>query len=81
MRMEIYLQALKVQEYLRDEGRLPNSLAEAGDPFSPVEYERMDRRSYRLWLQGPAGIVELTTADSLEAFLGDARQVIGGGGG
>jgi hypothetical protein len=81
VRMEIYLQALKVQEYLRDEGRLPNSLAEAGDPFSPVEYERMDRRSYRLWLQGPAGIVELTTADSLEAFLGNARQIIGGGGG
>ena len=80
LRMEIYLQALKVQDYFREEGRLPNSLAEAGDPFSPVEYERLDRRSYRLWLQGPAGLIELTAADSLEAFLGNAREVIGGGG-
>jgi hypothetical protein len=75
-RMEIHLQALTVEEFLQEEGRLPNSLSEAGEPFTEVGYERLDRRSFRLWVQGPAGIIEFASGDSVGLFLGDAKEVI-----
>ncbi len=79
LRMELYLGALDVEGYRRDQGRLPNSLAEAGRPFSEVEYERTGGRSYRLWIPGPEGIIQLASSDSLELFLGDAPEILRGG--
>ena len=76
LRMEVHLQTLNVEEFLQKEGRLPNSLSEAGDPFTVVEYERLDRRTFRLWAPGPAGIIEYASGDSLELFLGETKAVI-----
>ena len=80
LRMEVYHQALKVNGFYQRERRLPNSLAEAGDPYSNVAYQRLDPRSYRLWIAGTEGSIEFASTDSLSLFLGNAPQVIGGGG-
>ena len=80
LRMEIFDQALLVEDFRDREGRLPNSLSEAGDPFSEVDYLRGDGQTYRLTAAGMSGTVEYTSTDSLELFLGDAPQVIRGGG-
>jgi hypothetical protein len=79
LRMEIFHQALNVEDFLEGEGRLPSTLVEAGDS-SDVQYERLDDRRYRLWLDGSAGIVEYISTDSLELFLGDAEGMIREGG-
>ena len=76
LRMEVFHQALLVEEFRDQEGRLPNSLSEAGDPFSEVEYFRENGQSYRLAFAGAEGRVEYTSTDSLELFLGDAPQII-----
>ena len=79
VRMEVYLQAVRVEDFLAREGRLPSSLAEAGDAFSEVEYERMNDQGYRLSMNAPGGVVTYLSSDPLELFLGDAVEVIGGG--
>ena len=80
LRMEVFLAASNVEEYRALEGRLPNSLAEAGDVFSEVQYQRLDARRYRVWMAGMAEVIEFVSTDSLGLFLGDARQVILEGG-
>jgi hypothetical protein len=76
LRMEVFHQALLVKEFRAQEGRLPNSLSEAGDPFSEVEYHQVNGQAYRLALAGGRVAVEYASNDSLELFLGDAVQVI-----
>jgi hypothetical protein len=79
LRMEIFHQALNVEEFLEVEGRLPSDLAESGDS-SDVQYERLEDQRYRLWLEGSAGAVEYVSTDSLELFLGDAAERVREGG-
>ena len=77
LRMEVFHQALLIEEFLDREGRLPNSLSEAGDPFSEVEYIRATGQEYRLAFTGSGvGTIEYASTDSLELFLGDAPQII-----
>lgn len=80
LRLEVFRQALLVEEFKEAQGRLPQDLAEAGDPFSEVDYERLDDGTYRLAFSGPFGSVEYSSGDSLDAFLGNALQVIRQGG-
>ena len=76
IRMEVYLQAVNVQDFLDREGRLPNSLEEVGDPFTLVVYERLDADRYRLSLDGPDGVVMYQSTDPLEGLMGNAMQTI-----
>lgn len=80
LRIEIFQEALRVEDFLQAEGRLPKDLTEAGDPYAGVEYQQVDPATYRLALAGPRGVVEYVSTDSLELFLGDAEQVIRTGG-
>jgi len=80
LRLEVFQQALRIEEFREVEGRLPEDLAEAGDPFTEVEYERLGDDRYRLAYSGPLGAVEYSSTDSLDAFLGNALQVIRQGG-
>jgi len=78
--MEVFNQALLVEEFRDREGRLPNSLFEAGDPLSEVDYRVVNGQVYRLAAESETGRVEYTSSDSLELFLGDAAWTIKGGG-
>jgi hypothetical protein len=75
-RMEVYLQAVTVLRYRGANGRLPNSLSEAGSPVTRVEYERQNQNTFRVWIQGSDGILEYVSGDSLQALLGRARERI-----
>ncbi len=77
-RMEVYLQALNVEDFLEREGRLPNSLAEAGDPFSEVTYQRLDADGYRLTLAWEEDSLSYQSGEPLEGFLGNAVEIIRG---
>jgi hypothetical protein len=80
IRMEMAFQALKVERFLQREGRLPNSLAEAGGPFSSVSYHRLDSDRYQLSLPGLEGRVTYSSVDPMEDFLGNSAAVIREGG-
>jgi hypothetical protein len=76
LRMEVFNVALQVEGYRDRVGRLPNSLEEAGNPVSSVEYRQVGSSAYQLAIAGPNVRVEYSSTDSLELFLGDAEQVI-----
>jgi len=80
LRMEVFGQALLIEEFRETEGRLPNDLSEAGDPFSEVEYHRIDARDYRLNFAGRGGTVESASTETLATVLGNARRGIRLGG-
>lgn len=80
IRLELFQEALLVEDFLEAEGRLPKDLTEAGDPYAEAEYQQVDPTTYRLALAGPRGIVEYVSRDSLELFLGDAEMVVRTGG-
>ena len=77
LRMEVYLQAIRVRSFQAHERRLPNSLEEAGDPHSIVIYERLDAERYRLSVEGPGGSMVYESSQSPDDFLGDAPAVLG----
>jgi hypothetical protein len=80
LRMEIFNQALMVEEFRETQGRLPRDLAEAGDSLADLDFRRIGEENYSLATEGPLGPVQYVSTDSLELFLGDAVQVIRQGG-
>ncbi len=76
MRVEVTLQAMRINAFMEREGRLPTTLEEAGNAFAEVRYERDDGQRYRLALDQGDLHVEYVSGQSLEAFLGDARRII-----
>jgi hypothetical protein len=80
LRMEVFQQALLVKQFLENQGRLPDDLAEAGAPYTEVGYQKIDAGRYRLTLFSPVASVEYLSTDSLETFLGNSLQIIRQGG-
>ena len=78
--MEVFQQALLVDQFLENQGRLPENLAEAGASSTEVEYQKLDAGNYRLALSSPVASVEYISTDSLDEFLGDSFQLIRQGG-
>jgi len=78
--MEVFQQALLIEEFREAEDRLPNDLSEAGDASSEVEYDQIDAQDYRLTLASQGRTVEYVSTGSLDAFLGNSLQVIRHGG-
>ncbi len=76
LRMEVFLQAVRVRDFRAREGRLPNSLEEAGDPYSMVRYERLDAGRFRLELDGPQEILVYESGQAPGEFLGNALEII-----
>lgn len=80
LRMEVFQQALVVEQFLSDRGRLPDDLAEAGATTTNVEYQKIDAANFRLALSSPVASVEYLSTESLDGFLGAAFQIIRRGG-
>ena len=79
LRMAIYLQAQRIERFRRERGRLPDVLAEAGEPLSGVSYDRLDAGTFRL--TGAGANMELTyhSADSIAAFVAPLLEPSGDG--
>jgi hypothetical protein len=53
LRMVMYFQAQKIEQYLLDTGRVPLELNDAGPSFRGMEYIRLTNRDYRILGRGP----------------------------
>jgi hypothetical protein len=78
LRVEVYHQAMRIQAFAQREGRLPGVLTELGPPPPGMGYERLSPREFLLWMEARGIRVDYSSSESLEAFLGDARQTIMG---
>ncbi len=76
LRMNLYLQAMRIESFRAAEGRLPASLVEAGDPIGNVVYRRIDEQTYHLSGTSDNLVLGFTSTEPLETLLADAMEVI-----
>ena len=78
LRLVMYFQAQKIEQYLLDTGGVPVDLEEAGPVFRGMEYIRLTNRDYRIL--GRTGRVTLSysSAEPLNEFVGTGSSVLAG---
>lgn len=76
LRAAMFLQAQRVEAYIRKEGRLPDNLLAAGSATPGIQYERIDSTTYELiGTNGPA-TVRYRRGDSMDQLLGSGTEVL-----
>ena len=76
LRLNMYLQAMRIERFRTAEGRLPESLAEVGDSIGDIQYHRVSNLTYRLSGSSDNMVLGYTSSDPLEDLLSDAMAVI-----
>lgn len=76
LRLSMANASQRVQHFWRQNGRLPESLTEAGARGGSLLYSRLGASDYRLVGENGLARVTLTSDDSLAEFLGNSFQII-----
>lgn len=76
LRLALVRQHSLIVAFSKTRGRLPASLAEAGDSVPGVRYQRIGTGVFRLTANAGDSIVVLESTDSIGAFLGKSIGVI-----
>lgn len=77
LRMTMYFQAQRIEQFRLDNGRIPYNLGEAGQAFSGMEYIRLTDTNYRLHGRSEQAMLSLSGGgQSLREFLGDGDSVL-----
>ncbi len=76
LRLVMYFQAQKIEQYLLDTGRVPLALDDAGPAFRGMEYIRLTNSDYRIL--GRTGRVTLSysSVEPLDTFVGAGASVL-----
>ena len=76
LRLVMYFQAQRIEQYLLDTGGVPLALDEAGPVFQGMEYIRLTSSDYRIL--GRTGRVTLSysSVDPLDVFVGAGASVL-----
>ena len=76
LRLVMYFQAQRIEQYLLDTGGVPLALDEAGPVFKGMEYLRLTNSDYRIY--GRTGRVTLTysSVEPLDVFVGTGASVL-----
>ena len=76
VRMDMFVQASRILNYQEENGRLPATAEEAGDPVEGVTYELLDGGRFRL-LGGSAGFAHTWDSDDPpDSLLGSAPDIV-----
>ncbi|NIP57597.1 MAG: hypothetical protein GWM92_08960 [Gemmatimonadetes bacterium] len=78
LRLALYVQAQRIEQFQSERGRLPQSLGEVGSPLPGIRYTATPRDTYHLI--GTNDDLTLFYSSTLtlspEAFLGDAEEIV-----
>ena len=76
LRLVMYFQAQKIEQYLLETGGVPLALDEAGPVFPGIEYFRLTNSNYRIF--GRTGRVTLSysSVEPLDVFVGTGASVL-----
>lgn len=80
LRVEVFQQAVLVNRFLEERGRLPRDLSEAVERDSEVVFTPLGSQAYRLELSNSLGEVVYLSSQRLDAFLGNSMEIILQGG-
>jgi hypothetical protein len=76
LRLTLLRERDRVFQYIRQRGRLPDSLADAGGSLADLHYERTGAGEFLLTGHAGDSMIVLRSRDSVKAFLGTALRVI-----
>ena len=76
-RFAIYLQAQRIESFRNSTGRLPSTLAEAGEPMPGIRYDLQSDGTFALTSERDQAI-RYSSRDSLGTFLGGSMTLLGG---
>jgi hypothetical protein len=78
LRVGMYFQARRIEEFRDRNGRLPESLEElGGTPPSEMTYQRLDARTYQLMGQSRGATLTFNSDQAIQEFVGDAMNRLG----
>lgn len=81
LRLTLVREAERVRQFQQSNGRLPQTLAEAGGAVRDLEYEARPDGTFAVRAPLGATTLELRSTDQVDRFLGDSWQLIMGRGG
>jgi hypothetical protein len=76
LRFTMYIQAQKIEMYRQENGRLPETLEEAGPTKPGISYVRRGTEGYELIGESDQAIIQYSSNQSLQEFLGDAEDFV-----
>lgn len=76
LRLVMYFQSQKIEQYLLDFGRIPEELPEAGPVFPGMEYIRLTDRHYRLLGRTDRLSLSFSSAEPAGDFVGRGTNVL-----
>ena len=76
LRLTLLRERQHVLDYLRSNGRLPRTLAEAGVTASDIRYEAQGDNAFRLSANAGDSLIVLSSSDSMRVFLGESLRAI-----
>ncbi len=79
LRIEMYLQLTRIQQYLTDHGRLPAALEDAGEVAEGVSYTPLVGSTFRLLGEVGGVSVEYLSTQPVEDLLANAKEMVSGG--
>ena len=79
LRLAMWFQIQRVEDYKNKHGQLPERLADAGSPLEGVEYHRQGRNSYQLVASVGQEALVYDSNESPDDFVGTAANKLTGG--
>lgn len=76
LRLVMYFQAQKIEQYRIDTGRVPLELEDAGPVFRGMEYIRLTDRDYRILGRTSRVILSYSSVEPIDAFVGDGGHIL-----
>ena len=76
LRLVMYFQAQKIEQYRVDTGSVPLVLSDAGPAFRGMEYIRLTNRDYRILGRTRRIVLSYSSVDPLDVFVGTGASVL-----
>ena len=72
LRVAMYFEAQRIENFRRDSGRLPDTMEEMGSAPSEMTYSVVDARTYQLTGQSRGVTLTFNSDQAITQFVGDA---------
>ncbi len=76
LRLVMYFQAQKIEQFRIDTGRVPTDLSDAGPVFKGMEYVRLTDSDYRILGRTSRVILSYSSVEPLGEFVGESTDLL-----
>ena len=76
LRLVMYFQTQKIEQYRLDTGRVPTELEDAGPVFPGMEYIRLTNRDYRILGRTSRVVLSYSSAEPMDLFVGPGAEIL-----